>query len=149
LSFDLGRDEFALRMLGAADRQRELTGYVRSGLVYVELVPLLARIEATLGRDAFERVRAEGGTLSLERAVSYARRGRGRRGAGVSGWGSLTPSERQVASLVACRLTNAEIAERLFVSTRTVKSHLTRVFVKLQVSNRRELVRAARGRMEI
>jgi predicted ATPase/DNA-binding CsgD family transcriptional regulator/transcriptional regulator with XRE-family HTH domain len=148
LLLDLGRNEVAVRILGAVDRQRELTGYVRSGLGGVELMPLLAGIETTLGRDAFERARAEGGTLSPERAVSYARRGRARRGEGVSGWGSLTPSERQVASLVACRLTNAEIAEQLFVSTRTVKSHLTRVFVKLQVSNRRELAVAARGRTD-
>ncbi len=149
LLFDLGRDEVAVRLLGAADRQRESTGYVRSGLVCVELVPLLASVEARLGRDGFGRAHAEGRTLNLERAVSYVRRGRAPRGAGVSGWGSLTPSERQVASLVARRLTNAEIAEQLFVSTRTVKSHLTRVFLKLEVNNRRELAVAACDRTEI
>lgn len=145
LSFELGRCDVAARLLGAADRQRELTGYVRSGLVCDELVPVLAGIEATLGRVAFEQARAEGRALSLERAVWYARRGRACHGQAVSGWDSLTPSERQVASLVGQRLTNAEIAQQLFVSTRTVKSHLTRVFAKLQVTNRRELA-AATGR---
>jgi DNA-binding CsgD family transcriptional regulator len=106
-------------------------------------VPVLAGIEATLGRDAFERAHADGRALNLERAVSYARRGRAGRRRTVSGWDSLTPSERQVAALVSDRLTNGEIAQRLFVSTPTVKSHLTRIFAKLEVDNRRELAQVA------
>jgi predicted ATPase/DNA-binding CsgD family transcriptional regulator/transcriptional regulator with XRE-family HTH domain/tetratricopeptide (TPR) repeat protein len=143
LFFELGHPQVAARLLGAADRQRELAGYVRSGLVCAELVPVLAGIEATLGRDAFERAHADGRALNLERAVSYARRGRAGRRRTVSGWDSLTPSERQVAALVSDRLTNGEIAQRLFVSTPTVKSHLTRIFAKLEVANRRELAQVA------
>ena len=143
LSFDLGHCEVAARLLGAAECQRELTGYVRSGLVCDELVPVRAGIEAELGRDALESARAEGRALNLERAVSYARRGRASHRRAVSGWDSLTPSERQVAALVCERLTNAEIAQLLFVSTTTVKSHLTRIFTKLDVANRRELAQLA------
>ena len=143
LSFDLGHCEMAARLLGAADRQRDLTGYVRSGLVSDELVPVLAGIEAALGRDALESARAEGRALSLERAVLYACRGRASHRRAVCGWDSLTPSERQVAALVCERLTNGEIAQRLFVSTTTVKSHLTRIFTKLDVANRRELAQVA------
>jgi FixJ family two-component response regulator len=43
----------------------------------------------------------------------------------VSGWGSLTPAERRVVSVVAGGLTKAEIAHQLVISTGTVKSHLT------------------------
>ena len=143
LCFDLGHCEVAARLLGAADRQRELTGYVRSGLVCSELVPVLAALEADPDRDTLESARAEGRTLSLERAVSYARRGRPSHRRGANGWDSLTPSERQVAALVCERLTNGEIAQRLFVSTTTVKSHLTRIFTKLDVANRRELAQMA------
>jgi DNA-binding CsgD family transcriptional regulator len=81
--------------------------------------------------------------LGLADAVAYARRGRGRRGRPAVGWASLTPAEREVALLVGQRLSNAEIAARLFVSTVTVKSHLTRVFTKLAVANRRQLAAAA------
>jgi DNA-binding CsgD family transcriptional regulator len=51
----------------------------------------------------------------------------------------LSPSERQIVLLAAEGLTNPEIAARLFVSPRTVGSHLYRSFTKLGVSNRNQL----------
>ena len=53
-----------------------------------------------------------------------------------SGWESLTASERDVAELVAAGLTNREIGERLFVSPRTVESHIGHMFVKLGQTSR-------------
>ncbi|MDO0924379.1 AAA family ATPase [Streptomyces sp. TG1A-8] len=52
---------------------------------------------------------------------------------------ALTPSERQVADLAAGGRSNAEIAEALFVTQRTVEVHLTSVYRKLGLSGRREL----------
>ena len=104
---------------------------------------MLVQIEAALGKEAFEQALSEGRGLNLEEAVTYARSGRGSRSRTASGWDSLTPSERRVASLVGQHLTNAEIAERLFISEATVKSHLNRVFDKLGMTNRRELAVAA------
>jgi hypothetical protein len=51
----------------------------------------------------------------------------------------LSPQERQVTQLVAEGLTNREIAARLFLSHRTVSSHLYRIFRKLDISSRSEL----------
>ncbi|WP_433578376.1 LuxR C-terminal-related transcriptional regulator [Nocardia brasiliensis] len=48
----------------------------------------------------------------------------------------LTPQERAVAELAASGLTNKEIAERLFLSARTVSTHLHRVFPKLGITTR-------------
>jgi ATP/maltotriose-dependent transcriptional regulator MalT len=56
----------------------------------------------------------------------------------------LSPSERQVVLLAAEGLTNPEIAARLFVSPRTVGSHLYRSFSKLGVSNRNQLTALVR-----
>lgn len=50
----------------------------------------------------------------------------------------LSPREREVLALLCQRLTDAEIAEALFISRRTVTTHVTAIFNKLGVSNRRE-----------
>jgi pimeloyl-ACP methyl ester carboxylesterase/DNA-binding CsgD family transcriptional regulator len=55
------------------------------------------------------------------------------------GWDSLTASEREVATLAANGLTNAQIAERLRMSRHTVDGRLRRVFAKLDVISRVEL----------
>jgi DNA-binding CsgD family transcriptional regulator len=54
---------------------------------------------------------------------------------------SLTAREREVALLAADGLTSLGIAERLFISTRTVEGHLLRVYAKLGVRDRRSLSR--------
>jgi DNA-binding CsgD family transcriptional regulator len=92
----------------------------------------------TLWDDAW----AEGQQLSLADAVSYARRGRGRRNRPASGWHGLTPAERDVAALAANGLSNPQIASRLFISRATVKMHLSNVYAKLHVANRTELAGA-------
>jgi DNA-binding CsgD family transcriptional regulator len=55
------------------------------------------------------------------------------------GWDSLTPTEREVAQLVAEGLSNPGVADRLFISRATVKTHLTHVFTKLDITNRAQL----------
>jgi DNA-binding CsgD family transcriptional regulator len=52
----------------------------------------------------------------------------------------LTPRERQIAELVAQGLTNAEIGAQLWITQNTVKQALKRMFYKLNVSARTELV---------
>ncbi|MCO8270630.1 LuxR C-terminal-related transcriptional regulator [Actinoplanes sp. TRM 88003] len=53
----------------------------------------------------------------------------------------LTPQELQIAMLAADGLTNRDIGERLFLSHRTISTHLYRIFPKLGVTSRTELVR--------
>ena len=56
-----------------------------------------------------------------------------------TGAGSLTPSERRVVELAAGGGTNREIAQTLFVTEKTVETHLGHAFRKLSVSSRRQL----------
>jgi DNA-binding NarL/FixJ family response regulator len=56
----------------------------------------------------------------------------------------LTASEHQVASLAVRGLQNREIAGRLFMSVKTVEAHLTRIYRKLEVRTRVELVHSYR-----
>ena len=66
---------------------------------------------------------------------------RTRAGAG-DGVGSLTGRELEIARLVVDRRTNAEIAAELFLSVKTVETHMRNIFRKLDVSSRVEVARA-------
>ena len=57
----------------------------------------------------------------------------------TTGWDSLTPMERQVAELVAEGLTNPAIGERLYVSRRTVETHLSHIFTKCGLNSRAQV----------
>ena len=56
----------------------------------------------------------------------------------------ITPREHEILTLIAEGLSNREIAERLFVSEHTVKSHSSRLFEKLDVSRRTQAVQRAK-----
>jgi DNA-binding CsgD family transcriptional regulator len=81
--------------------------------------------------------------LSTEEAIAYAQRGRGERKRPNSGWDSLTPTELRVVRLVGEGLGNKDIAARLFVSHRTVQTHLTHIYTKLALTSRVQLAQEA------
>jgi DNA-binding NarL/FixJ family response regulator len=88
-------------------------------------------------------------------AVQAQARG-GLRGAGgrprrarVTGPESLTASERRVADLAADGATNRAIAEALFVTTKTVETHLSSVYGKLAIGSRHQLAAALRSHPEL
>jgi DNA-binding CsgD family transcriptional regulator len=57
----------------------------------------------------------------------------------------LTPQQREIAALAASGLTNKQIAERLFLSPRTVSTHLYQIFPKLGITSRAALRDALTG----
>ena len=56
----------------------------------------------------------------------------------------ITPREHQILTLIAAGLSNREIAERLFVSENTVKTHSSRLFEKLNARRRTQAVQIAK-----
>ena len=143
LLVEAGRHERATRLLGAAAALRGTHGCPRHPAQESAHQADLARARQALGAARFETVWAGGESMSTAAAVAQASRGRGARIRAEHGWPSLTGAEREVAELAGAGLTNAEIAERLFVSRRTVEYHLTHVFAKLGIRSRHGLVRDA------
>jgi DNA-binding CsgD family transcriptional regulator len=66
----------------------------------------------------------------------------------ITGRDALTASELRVARLAADGLTNREIAQALFITTRTAKGHLSRVYYKLGITRRGQLAGALIGPLE-
>jgi DNA-binding CsgD family transcriptional regulator len=99
-----------------------------------------------MGDSDFDAAWAEGAALSTDEAIAYAQRGRGARKRPSSGWMSLTPTELDVVRLVSDGLGNKDIAARLFISHRTVQTHLTHVYTKLGMASRVQLAQEAARR---
>jgi len=98
--------------------------------------------------EAIDRYRRIGARRDLARAASTLR-GLGARPRPPAaprrarvGWPALTETEQRVAALTARGLTNREVGSHLFISPRTVETHLSHVFGKLGVSSRVELAAA-------
>jgi DNA-binding CsgD family transcriptional regulator len=136
----------AARLLGAATAIRQRMGAVRFKIYDADYHASVTALRDALSDSDFDSAWAEGAGLSTEDAIAYARRGRGQRKRPTSGWGSLTPTERDVVQLVSEGLANNDIAARLFVSPRTVQTHLTHVYTKLGLTSRVQLAQEAARR---
>jgi DNA-binding CsgD family transcriptional regulator len=135
-----------VRMLCAAGAARTNTGLPRGVDLQRAYDSTAANLRRVLGATAFDRAAAEGARLTLDQAVEYARRARGRRRRPATGWSSLTPTELEVVRLVAEGLTNPQIGARLLISRGTVKTHLSHIYTKLDTTNRAQLAAAATDR---
>jgi DNA-binding CsgD family transcriptional regulator len=145
LATDRERFTDAAIFLAAADGARTRLRYLTPGFTAHRRAADRATRQAReiLGDDRFAQAWERGEALTLDQAVAYAARRGGGRKRPASGWASLTPTELEVAGLVAAGLRNEAIAQRLFMAPGTVKVHLTHVFAKLGVSSRAELAAQA------
>jgi DNA-binding CsgD family transcriptional regulator len=130
----------ALQRYGDVDRFDR----ARTHLLYGELLRRRrqrseAREHLRTAADAFDRL---GATPWEERAHSELRAtGETARRRDPSTVAQLTPQELQISQLVARGHSNKEVAAQLFLSPRTVEYHLRKVFSKLGITSRAELIR--------
>jgi ATP/maltotriose-dependent transcriptional regulator MalT len=90
-------------------------------------------------RAARDSLAALGATAWMERARQELRASRETQHNGPEARLDLTEQELQIAAMAAQGLSNREIAQRLYISPRTVGSHLYRIFPKLGVTSRTHL----------
>ena len=141
------RDGDDVAMCQASEMFEAAGRWLRAG----EVMGYAAEIAALAGGStvrwyalrAREQLESLGATALVERVAELGGGTPAGRSAGatIGGVESLSRSERAVVALVAEGLTNTQIAERLFLSRRTVESHVSAAYRKLQLSNRVELAR--------
>jgi DNA-binding CsgD family transcriptional regulator len=96
-----------------------------------------ARRQLTVAADIFRRLRATPWVTRTERELRAT--GQTRHLTDYAEIALLTPQEYEIASMAAAGLTNKQIGERLFLSHRTVATHLYRAFPKLGITSRAAL----------
>jgi predicted ATPase/class 3 adenylate cyclase/DNA-binding CsgD family transcriptional regulator len=138
-----GAHSEAARLFGAAHAMRLRIGVVRFKIDEANYVHDVEDVRTALSDSDFQAAWGQGASLSTEEVLAYAQRGRGERKRPASGWESLTPTEREVVQLVSEGLANKDVATRLFISPRTVQTHLTHVYAKLGLDSRVQLVHEA------
>jgi DNA-binding CsgD family transcriptional regulator len=115
--------------LEAAQTRLEIARAIR------EAEPALAIEEARVALSTFDRI---GAMRDADAAANLLRQLGAAGRTGPKGLERLTKREREILALLAQGLTNAEIASRLFISTKTAEHHVSNVLAKLQVRNRSE-----------
>jgi non-specific serine/threonine protein kinase len=143
-----GEAERAAKLFGAAQALREAVGYPQPPGERAVQEPYWVAARSRL-EESWEAALAEGRAMEVKEAVEYAiseeelstitssAAPTEQLSAPVSEHpAGLTPREVEVLGLVATGMTNVQVAQRLFLSPRTVQRHLNSIYHKLGVSSR-------------
>ena len=146
----------AAQLWGAAEALHEAKGIPRDPDWLAEADARISAVRSGLGEEAWEVAWRKGRAMTLEEAIEYALSKEEPSITTLSSAHEQTPTsslpehpagltsrEVEVLGLVATGMTNAQVAQRLFISPRTVQRHLNSVFHKLGVSSRTAATRFA------
>jgi non-specific serine/threonine protein kinase len=150
LAADHGQPRRAFRLYAGAGALYESLGLREPRHKYVAHQEWLGQIRTTIGDEA-GRVWGNGRALTRERIAQESADLASAIGGATVANGASSPEERnglsareaEVLGWVAAGLTNAEVAERLFISPRTVNAHLTRIYHRLNLTSRAAAIRFA------
>jgi non-specific serine/threonine protein kinase len=151
VALDLGQTGQAARLLGAATALRAWSGGTVWPAERARLVRTVTGAHAALGGERYVREAAAGRALSLAEVVAEATALTDALLADAPpedapALGGLSPREQEVLRLLAAGRSNPEIADALFISRGTVKTHVANILGKLDAGSRLEAVIAARRR---
>ena len=139
-----GEARRAARLFGAAQALREAMGFRQEPGDRTLQEPYLTASRFRLSEASWEAALAEGKAMSFEEAVEYALSVEEHPEAPASSPpAGLTSREAEVLKLTAAGMTSAQIAGELFLSSRTVETHLNSIYRKLGVSSRAAATRFA------
>ena len=131
----------SVTLFGAASKLREQVETPVQLPWSIWLEPAMAAARAALSEGVADKAWQLGRTMSSSQVLALARETPGARrgGKAASSAGDLSKRELEVARLVASGMTSRAIAERLFLSERTVESHLEHILTKLRFSSRAQV----------
>jgi non-specific serine/threonine protein kinase len=132
--------EIAAMLVGVIDTRRRLSDSGLGGGLWKTFDEMCASIETELGPLAFHTKRRAGRGLSPEEIDTLITE----LGARIFSRSLLSQRETAVLQRIAAGETDREIAGALFVSPRTVHTHVGHILIKLNVSSRRDAVRRGR-----
>jgi ATP/maltotriose-dependent transcriptional regulator MalT len=147
LAHSSGEPERAARLFGASSAAAETSDQSFTFLTGVVPERVANRLREALGQEAFDRYRKKGRAMRLAQVAAEmcavldaAELWQGPPPSALAAPFGLTPRELAVLRLLPQGLSNPQIADTLFISRRTVQTHLSNVYAKLGVTGRSEAI---------
>ena len=142
----------AATLFGCAQRLRESVGSIFPEMFRAQHRSAASLASEALGEAAFAAAKERGRAMTIDQTVNYALEDkrpapRIQVPSGDSA-GPLTKRELEIARLIAEGLTSQQIAAKLFISERTVTTHVTNMLNKLGLSSRMQVARWVAGAEE-
>jgi len=145
LAAERGTHERAATILGVAQRVRDVSSLTLIELHRQQHEQSVSIIIRGIGQNAFDAAYAQGRAMTIDEGVAFAvadkQAAKPPPAAKAASDTELTRRQLEIARLIADDLTNRQIADRLFLSERTVETHITNILNKLGLNSRVQLSR--------
>jgi predicted ATPase/DNA-binding CsgD family transcriptional regulator len=145
MAADRGRHERAAILLGLAQRVRDSSSLTLIELHRQQHERSVLIVIRGIGRKAFDAAYSRGRAMTIDEGVAFAVADKLAHKPAPPVRSvpdtALTPRQLEIARLIADDLTNRQIADRLFLSERTVETHITNILNKLGLNSRIQLSR--------
>jgi len=145
MAAECGQHERAATVLGSSQRVRDESSLALLELFRQQHERSVSIITRGIGQKAFDAAFARGRAMTIDEGVAFAvadqQAPRSAPAVKAASHTELTPRQLEIARLIAEDLTNRQIADRLFLSERTVETHITNMLNKLGLNSRVQLSR--------